>query len=679
MIRRTNERKLICFLLIALTLAGGCRSTSKDIVFDRPGEYQPIGTQIEYADACVQPSMAVEEVLPPHILTEEEFNNYQYWDLTLDEAVQIALANSDILRDLGGRVLTGPQGAPSVYDVALIQTGEEAALSAFDTTHSTSLFFDRSEEAFNNVIQGLGRDSNTTNTANFQSEFAKTVATGTQFAIRNRTDYRRRGFIPGEDSGVLQTRFRSVFDTVIEAEFRHPLLRGSGITVNRIAGPNAPVGSYNGILIQRINTDIALADFEASVRDFVNDIYTTYWRLFFAYYNLEAQKTGRESARVSWRTAQALLDAGAGDGLDAAIAKEQYHRFDGLVKNALTGSDTVTGIFTVERQLRLLMGIPANDGRLIRPADRPSRAEMMFDWQESLFNAMTRRVELRRQNWNIKQRELQLIAARNQLRAQLDFIGQYRWRGFGDNLIGQKHRPLGSAAATLFDGDLQGWQLGLAYSRPIGNRLAHTAVRNAELALSRERAVLQNQERYVTNDLSDAFTELSRSFHLTKTRYNQLIAAKDRLDLTNVQVELGQVRFEFVVDAQRVYTDSETELFASLVDYNLAIANVHVARGTFLDYMGVELTEGPWSDAAHFSARKEARRFKPRTLQCYTLPGRVSLGPHEQMILPRGEEEIFTPPPAQEQQEPTPAPMPEHLIPPPSAPNAPVPSQFLES
>ena len=59
---------------------------------------------------------------------------------------------------------------------------------------------------------------------------------------------------------------------MFEIEARHPLLQGAGIGYNRIAGPNATPGNYNGIVIARIRTDIALADFEISVRNLVEDV-----------------------------------------------------------------------------------------------------------------------------------------------------------------------------------------------------------------------------------------------------------------------------------------------------------------------------------------------------------------------------------------------------------------------
>ena len=64
-------------------------------------------------------------------------------------------------------------------------------------------------------------------------------------------------------------------------------VRGAGVDYNRIAGPNAAIGQYNGVLIARINMDVSLPDFERGIITFVTDVETSYWELLFVYHNLE--------------------------------------------------------------------------------------------------------------------------------------------------------------------------------------------------------------------------------------------------------------------------------------------------------------------------------------------------------------------------------------------------------
>lgn len=666
---KVHDIRVVATVLIWLAIMG-CRS-KPEVIFEGSANYNPISTEIEYPDSCVEPAVAT-DLAEPYTLRSDDPK--EYWELTLEEVIQTALANSDVMREIGARVVATPSASTTVFDPALQQTspriGEEAALSDFDAQFNTSLLINRDDRSFNNplssgVFGAEGVRSRIDTTGDFNAEISKTAATGTSLALRNRIfrqdDSNPLSTTTPDGTVIVSKAFHNVYETLFEAEFRHPLLQGAGIGFNRIAGPNSSPGNYNGIVIARVRTDIALADFEASVRNFLEDVMQTYWRLYFAYRDLEARTAARDAALESWRAAKVKLEEGYDDILEEALTRDQYYQFQALVAEALSGagtdspvSQTRPGIYATERELRLLMGIEVNDGRLIRPAEEPSRAELVFDWGEALNQAMQRRVELRRQKWTIRQRELELMAARNFTRMRLDLVGRYRVRGFGDDLLGNRSLENGSAFRDLFDGNLQGWDYGLQLSTPIGNRIGHVAVRNAELQLARERALLSEQERYVAKELSDSFADSDRAFRLAQINFNRAVSARQRLAGEQAKYELGETVLQFVLDAQSRVAESESEFFRSLVDYNLAVAKVHYAKGTYLDYIGVNLTEGPWSGRAHRSAAKEARRYTQRHFNyCIMQPCPVTTSAYRQNVLPRdGAEVVPVPTPVEDSQQP---------------------------
>jgi len=633
-----NRTSTAAILLIALVAAlAGCRAR-RDFQFgDTVHHYEQVATRIEYPDADVVHRLGVLETPPP--TTVRCAAQVEYWPLTLEEAVRTALTNSEVMRDIGGQVVSMPTTIASIYDPAIRETdprgGVEAALSAFDATFATGLFWARNERWFNNVLLGGGTRGLSQNAADFQAEISKIAATGTQFSLRNETTFSR------DNAPSILKQFPQVYETVFEGEFRHPLFQGGGIEFNRIAGPGAKPGVYNGVLVARINTDIALADFEAAVQTLLNDVERIYWELYYAYRDLDAKTAGREAALQTWRTVRRKYEAGSADPEQEARAREQFHLLDSQVINALAGTPASGqpvglpgGVYAVERRLRRQMGLPPSDGRLIRPADDPSTVPVAFDWQESLQDSLTRRVELRRQRWVVKRRELELTAAKNFLRMRVDLLGQYRWRGAGEDLFGDRGIPHGSAFADLLDGDFQEWQLGLQLATPIGNRIGHTAVRNAELLVARERALYREQELYVSHELSNSMAELDRAYAVTRSYYNARLAAQQQLVEVGRKYDEGMVPLDFVLDAQRRTVEADSLYYRSLVDYNLAMTSVYYSRGILLGYYGVYLTEGPWTDEAYSSAAKQARRFRPKLLNyCLTRPCPVSLGVYDQQIL----------------------------------------------
>jgi outer membrane protein TolC len=612
---------------MAIASVAGCAThKSPSLKFDQvtPTPSQTFLQQIESPELRDPVDTTGEDLLSPLPLTIGNYQDTEAWELSIDQCVEMALANSKVLQKLGGVVVSAPQGVNTLYDQALTETSVasvENALAAFDAQLNSSFTYNRSEREFNNLFFGGGTPLLTSNTSNFTTELSKQTAAGTSFALRSTTAYDR--------NSSPANLFGSTFDVLNTVEFRQPLLRGRGTAINRIAGPNALPGQYDGVLIRRIRSDISLADFEISVRDLVRDVEQAYWELYFAYRDLDTRIAARESARDTWENRKLRFENGLGRPDDEAQARQQYFSFDAQAKNALAGTlSGQPGVLGAERNLRRLLGIGSSDGRLIRPATEPVLAPVVFDWDQSQTTALQQRVELRRQKWAISQRELELLAAKQLNKWRFDVVGNYGFRGFGDNLFGSRDRDNGSAVSELFEGNLDDWQLGVELGGAIGNRQGHLAIRNAELSLARERAILKEQQRQILHDLNAAYTEVDRALETMKTNFNARVAAFDELEPKRKRVEEGQDQVFFLLDAQSRTANAESAVHRSVADYNQALLNYTFVSGDLLTRYNIRLTEGPWDSYSNDRAIEKAQRKKnrPATGTLNDLPP-VSHGP----------------------------------------------------
>ena len=573
--------------------------------------------------------------LPPRTLRSIEEANYR--DVRIDEVIQMGLANSRVLRDLGGSVLRSPGTTQTVWDPAIQETdpgaGVEAALSAFDAQFASSLFFENNDRLLNNEFFGGGIRQLQQNAGVHQMQLSKRAVTGTELSARQIVEF--------DGNNAPGNAFPNAWTVKLETEVRHPLLQGGGMQFNRIAGPTQTPGVYNGVLIARLNSDVQLTEFEAAVRDLVSNLENAYWDLYFAYRDLDAKIAARDTALDTWRSIQAKFEVGrtGGEAAKEAQAREQYLRFQEEVENALSGrlvDGTRTGngslggtfrasggVYVTERRLRRLMNLTASDGELLRPVSEPALAEVAFDWERVKLEAAERRVELRRQKWQIRRRELELIASKNHLLPRLDAVGRYRWRGFGRDLIDANGDPLmgefasfaDTAYEDLLSGDYQEWQLGVELTVPIGYRRAHSAVRNSELRLARERAILCDQQQEVIHDTAGAVAEVDRAFFVSQTSYNRLVATKQQLEAVRAAFDANKAPLDLLLDAQRRLAEAQSRRYRSLAEYAVAIKNVHFAKGTLLEFDGVFLAEGAWPGKAHADAADLAsRRGRPRAL-----------------------------------------------------------------
>ncbi|RPI80973.1 MAG: TolC family protein, partial [Planctomycetaceae bacterium] len=238
------RHRLICLATAAAMLLPGCRApnlggfpeVSSQAAIEVPAEIdldEPIDEEFDpyMVAATVEPQVVDDSAEPV------------YWDLSLEHAVQMAVDNSKVLRELGGLVVRAPTTIRTTQDPAITQTdprfGVEAALSQFDTIFDYNALFEKNHRALNNVFLGGGTRVLHQDAYVFQSQLSKRAATGAEFTIRNNTDY--------DSNNAPGNKFYSSWNTNIETAVRQPLLQGGGVDFNRIYGPGGIPGLPSGV------------------------------------------------------------------------------------------------------------------------------------------------------------------------------------------------------------------------------------------------------------------------------------------------------------------------------------------------------------------------------------------------------------------------------------------------
>ncbi|MCO8120402.1 TolC family protein [Stieleria sp. TO1_6] len=589
---------------IALTLLVGCAtglSVPTADLANMMAEVEVVGP----AESEVIADVGRQGSLSPFSIRGSESPQWkppESWELTIDEAIQIALANSTVLRSLGARVIQTPGLTPTIYGPAIQATnptaGIEAALSEFDARLNGNIYYEDNDRVLNNEFVGGGVNFFHQDLTRMESSLSKRAATGTLFTLRQNFD----ADLNNSDRNLLPGR---AWDWNFEGEISQPLLQGRGVMFNRIAGPNATPGVYNGVIIARLNADITVAQLEIALRNFLSDVENAYWDLHFAYADLQIKTKARDRSLNTYRLLQARSELPGAEKDKLAQAKEQYFRFEEDVQNALAGRllfgtrafngsgggtfQGTGGVYVAERRLRMIMGVPINDGRLIRTASEPTDVPVTFDWNDLVSNALARRTELRSQRLLVDKREFELVASRNFLLPRLDAVGRYRYRGLGEGLF-DRNIPLNNAAVGS---DTHEWLMGLSLSYPVGFRQAFSAVRNAQLELARERAMLTELERQVVYGLSNAISETDRAYSVLRVAISRTNAAEEQYEILNgeAQAPVRQFDFNALLDAEQRFAEAATAANRARVQYALATKNLNFEMGALLEYFNIHLTE----------------------------------------------------------------------------------------
>lgn len=624
----TPQSRFTVVMMLAAILLQGCAAGPFRLQYLWPQD-EGLSYYVDKASAIEYPVETEDRSLDPNLFSAprniRSLDEVNPREVTLHECKLMALSKGVAIRDAnslgspGNPILSRPAQAASILDPAIQSTGflfgnrgYEAALADFDALATSNLTWGRNETPQNALNTGVGSLTSpgtlAQETFSWQSRLEKTFANGGTAALQADTTYE------GNNRSSSFQRYPSTYSGLVQMEYRQPLWAGAGSEFTRIAGPlNSSLrgvsGVSQGVLISRINGDIALTQFEQSVATLIRDVEREYWDLNLT---LRLYESEREAFTDLVAFLQELKDRR--ESGDARVqAEAQIFEADARLRGSLAD------VLDREVRLRRLCNLPLNDGDFLYPVDLPSEAKLEPKWEASLQEAFAHRVELRRQKWEIKSLELQLKAANSLTRPRLDGVMQYRVNALGDEFgfRGNDDLPLASMLDNLASGQNTGWSAGLQWSMPVGLRLAHTQVRNYELRMRKAKAMLKEQEWEVAYELAGSMLEIQRWYELADATTKRVIAAGDHAALAEERFHgAGQNSSDTlnqVLQSKIRERDAKQGYMRSIIEYNKAIAEMRFRKGTTLTESAIYLAEGNWHPAAApFAMQRAVQRTRSK-------------------------------------------------------------------
>ncbi len=118
------------------------------------------------------------------------------------------------------------------------------------------------------------------------------------------------------------------------------------------------------------------------------NVEVAYWNLYGSYWSLYSREQALRQAFEAWKINRERFEAGRIPIQDVAQTRQQYELFRAQRIQAL---ETV---IDNERNLRVLVGLPVEDGTRLVPVDTPTLAPYQPDWCTSINEALALRPDL---------------------------------------------------------------------------------------------------------------------------------------------------------------------------------------------------------------------------------------------------------------------------------------------
>ncbi len=516
--------------------------------------------------------------VPPPITVFQEVPPQPVWEVSLDEAIQTALRNSEVVRVLAG--FAASSSGRTIYDPAISLIQIDQAKARFDPQLEMRHIFNRREnpgaipdptDPGNAFIGGAQRDD-----YDFSLGLSKVNPLG---------GTSRLGVLanPRDVSPAGNALLNPERPSSAELSYTQPLLQGAGPVANR-----AP------ILIARIETERSFFQLKQSVQELVRGTVEAYWGIVFARIDVWAREQQVKQGLEAVNFAEARLETGLSDAANLAQARSAYENF----RASLIGSRGA--LLDREAGFLNLLGLPPSNPPRVVPMTPAQEGRIESQWQPLLNLAVENRPDLVELALILEADQQRLLQARNNALPRLDAVALYRWNGL-------EGRTPDRRLVSSEPGEFTDWQLGVNFSVPLGLRQARAGLRQQELLILRDEASLQQGIHNAVHVLATRIRNLDRFYAQYLAFQAAREAARENLKAQWARVTTGQANTN-IINLLQAITDWGNAVSAeaqALTSYNTELASLELETGTILESHGIRFHEekygsiGPLGRIAH--------------------------------------------------------------------------------
>jgi len=372
------------------------------------------------------------------------------------------------------------------------------------------------------------------------------------------------------------TQYNPFYESDLTLSLTQPLLKNFGYDVN-----------HAQIVINRLNQRVSQLEFRKAVEQNVANIEKAYWQLVQQEDDIRIQQDLVDKTEVTYRQLynrmQEKIDVSP---LQVAQAQTQLElRRSELIQfksQARDLSDQIKGLMSDPEY-------PVSSNVIILPADRPVEDGIDFDFDDEINTAMENRLELGEQQLKVDAAVVTVEVAKNNLLPEFDFIGSVGPQGVSGNL--------GDAVKNNFAFNYFDFTVGFKLQIPLGNRAARAIYRRSLLqhmqAIEQYRSYIET----IAVDVKTSARAVTTAWEIIRSSRRALYDAEDALARINAREKSGEpLTPEFVqlkLQIQDTLAGTQQSEAEAIANYNIALSQLELAKGTILRYDNVVLEEDP--------------------------------------------------------------------------------------
>ena len=370
-----------------------------------------------------------------------------------------------------------------------------------------------------------------------------------------------------------------------------PILRNAGYDYNE-----------SSIVIAKAQEAEAEAATQYSILSTLLGAETAYWNLYLAAETLAVQKDIYNYTKKTLDDTRVQVNAGFG-------SISSVYNFE------VTLSTTASSLLTAEDNLAMAIrnlkstmqdpGISLDGSVAITVTTKPILRAYEFDTTLLVDAAVRNRADLLELEAEQIAATIEVLAAKNQLLPELDFVGSYTVNGFDGN-----GRSLTTARNDLFDDrrttNPTGFSFGVTASVPLGNEAADANYQSALLSRLQAIANTRQQEITVATEVLNAIDSLEFGWQQILIARFEVAAANRNLEAMKTLFQLGERTSTDLANAINLLAGARINSVTQDASYQIDLANLANTTGCLLGHAGVE-----WGDVSRLDLLENPQTLSP--------------------------------------------------------------------
>ena len=380
------------------------------------------------------------------------------------------------------------------------------------------------------------------------------------------------------------------FGSTLTFNFTQPLLKNFGFKTSR-----------REILIAQNRRDISESQFKDTLLNTIYSVEEAYWNLV---YSIEFLKVNRQSLQL----AQDLLEknkkaveVGTLAPIEILSAREQVATREAQVLEA------EAEVERNEDRLKTIINLAAEENEVelvnIIPKDTPAYVKREITMDEALRIATEKRPDLEQTRIDLKNKDLDISYAKNQLLPELSFEASYWSPGIsGTQIIYPPDDPFGDPITTIagkssdalkdaFNFRYKNWTVGFTLSIPLNTLISRAAYAQARVEKEQTILQLQNQEQQAYLEIKNALRDVETNYKRVQARKVARELAEKKLEAEEEKLKVGLTTNYFVLQYQNDLANALAAELKAIIDYNLSLALLDRVLGITLEKKNISYSQ----------------------------------------------------------------------------------------